>query len=492
MRIIQTDTPPPPSEVERLWLYNGLDCCVTHEVFGVIQPQLDNLTQPVYEFEKSLQGPVLDMKLRGVLINSARRESAINELEASVSQIKANFGRLLTEGLGHPPINFASPIQVRDLLYGYLRLPPKTKQGKPTVDREALESLQTYFIAQPLISHILALRDLTKTLGVLKSEIDTDGRFRTSYNIAGTSTGRFSSNISDLGTGSNSQNLDPRLRSIFISDPGMKLAYIDLEQAESRAVGAIEWNLFNDSTYLDACEGSDLHTTVAKLVWPLLDWKYDPRHNRSVANLPFHRQHSYRQAAKVLGHGSNYQGTPATMAKHTKIPLDLIKAFQPRYFGAFPAHPQWHAHVANELASDGYLVSLTGRRRHFFGRLTDPATIREAIAFNPQGSVADILNTGMLKVWRLNICQLLFQIHDAILVQYPERAEDEILPRILKEIVTPVELNGGRILTIPAEVKVGWNWGEFSDGNPDGLKIYGAGDARRRSETPTFLDRKFR
>ena len=32
----------PKSETERLWIYNGLDCCVTLEVLEAILPQLDN------------------------------------------------------------------------------------------------------------------------------------------------------------------------------------------------------------------------------------------------------------------------------------------------------------------------------------------------------------------------------------------------------------------------------------------------------------------
>jgi DNA polymerase I-like protein with 3'-5' exonuclease and polymerase domains len=121
-------------------------------------------------------------------------------------------------------------------------------------------------------SHILALRDIAKKIGVLKTSIDPDGRMRTSYNIAGTTTGRFSSSLSDFGTGGNLQNLEERLRRPFVADPGMKFAYIDLEQAESRLVGAIEWNLFGDGRYLDACESGDLHTSVCRLAWTELPW----------------------------------------------------------------------------------------------------------------------------------------------------------------------------------------------------------------------------
>src|SRR5438093_9542262 len=99
------------------------------------------------------------------------------------------------------------------------------------------------------------------------------------------------------------------------------------------------------------------------------------------------------------------------MQKHTKIDKKIIQEFQQKYFIAFPAHQKWHASVANTLLQEGHLVSLTGRRRWFFGRRNDDSTVREAIAFDPQGSVGDILNQGMLNVWRADICQLLLQIH---------------------------------------------------------------------------------
>jgi len=313
---------------------------------------------------------------------------------------------------------------------------------------------------------------------------------RTSYNIAGTTTGRFSSSLSDFGTGTNLQNIEEMLRSVFVADEGMKFAYIDLEQAESRLVGAIEWNLFGDSRYLDACESGDLHTYVCRLAWTDLPWTGDIKGDREVAERPFYRQHSYRHMAKVLGHGTNYNGKPYTMAKHTKLDAKLIAEFQSRYFTAFPAHQRWHASVGSRLLSDGVLTTLTGRRRWFFGRRNDDATIREAIAYDPQGSVGDILNRGMLNVWRLNICQLLLQIHDAILVQYPEQLEDEILPKLLAALRVPIGLRDGRTLIIPAEAKTGWNWSVGSDQNPDGLTKYKGNDPRKRQRpAPTELDR---
>jgi DNA polymerase I-like protein with 3'-5' exonuclease and polymerase domains len=187
--------------------------------------------------------------------------------------------------------------------------------------------------------------------------------------------------------------------------------------------------------------------------------------------------------AKVLGHGTNYAGKPYTMAKHTKLEAPLISAFQSKYFNAFPSHARWHAGVQSELLTKGSHTTITGRRRWFFGRRNDDTTVREAIAYGPQGAVGDILNSGMLAVWRSGLCQLLLQIHDAILVQYPEDREDEILPQLVKLIQVPVPLANGRTLIIPSEAQVGWNWAKQDDNNPDGITKYRGHDARKRASS---------
>jgi len=496
MKIFNTDSITeqwPQSKTEREWVYNGLDNCVTLEVLGALLPQLDNISGSTYSFERDMQGPVLDINMRGIRIDFAARNRAIDEYMQIVSRVEKHLDLIIREGVGSATANWRSPDQLKDLLYSVMGFPEQKFHGRVTVRRDALEKLaQSYFMAEPIVSHILCLRDIWKKVTTLKTRVDSDGRIRTSVNISGTNTGRFSSSLSEFEEGGgNLQNIEERLRRVFISDLGKKFAYIDLEQAESRGVGAICWNKFRMSNYLDACESGDLHTTVVKMTNPAMPWTGNPDEDKAIAEQPFYRQHSYRHMNKVLGHGSNYDGKPPQMAIHTHIAVDVITAFQRKYFGAFPEIPIWHQWVKDTVWRDGFLVNLTGRRRWFFGRRNDPEVQRAAIAFDPQGSVANILNQGMLQVWRLGIADLLLQVHDAILVQYDEEAEDEILPRLLKTIVVPVELEGGRTLVIPSEAKVGWNWANFANDNPDGLLKYKGHDKRTRSENTqtSILDR---
>jgi DNA polymerase I-like protein with 3'-5' exonuclease and polymerase domains len=95
---------------------------------------------------------------------------------------------------------------------------------------------------------------------------------------------------------------------------------------------------------------------------------------------------------------------------------------------------------------------------------------------------AEEINKGMLEVWRANKVQLLVQVHDSILFQFPEELEDEIVPWALNTLRIPLDLAGGRNFVVPTEAKVGWNWGDFAKDNPDGLVKWKGGDDRKRSD----------
>ena len=227
------------------------------------------------------------------------------------------------------------------------------------------------------------------------------------------------------------------------------------EQAESRAVGAIEWNLFQDGRYLDATEGPDLHTTVALMCWPHLPWTGDIKKDKAWAKTYFfYREEDYRQGAKNLVTLQIITVLPPEIARQTGIPVDLIKDFQPRYFKAFPAHQKWHGAVAAKLLKDGWMTTFMGRRRAFWGRRWDKTPVNGAIAYEPQSAVADYIARGILNIWRDDICknnhcQLLLQIHDALLIQYPEERENEIVPKVQKMMEIEVPLLHNRVFNNP-------------------------------------------
>jgi DNA polymerase I-like protein with 3'-5' exonuclease and polymerase domains len=306
-------------------IYNGYDCLLTYEIWEKLRKKIcgsDTIADArhIYNFERALQAPVMAMQLNGIKVNPFSREDGICEIKSKLRHISdvidkfANALGLVTIIKASPSIhakpkflNPASSLQLQNLFYNCLALTPVVKwvDGKETLpmDDDALEKLEDYFIARPIINAIRKYRELVKQLEVMDTSIDNDLRMRASFSIAGTDTWRFSSSKSIIGNGRNLQNIDPELRYIFEADEGFNLYAIDLEQAESREVGLLTGVLFDDWRYLDACEAGDLHSTVASMTWINLPWNHEKKHDRKIADEIFHGKFTRRDTCKRLGHG---------------------------------------------------------------------------------------------------------------------------------------------------------------------------------------------
>lgn len=480
MTLVQTATLKPNSlsTSETLQVYNGLDCCVTLEVFEELMLQFPE-TPAIYQFERALQGPYLEIMQRGFLVDDLSRRQVASELRERIGRLQLTLDEL-GRGFWGKGLNPRSPAQLKDFFYKSMALPEvwisQKGERKLSTNREALEKLEVYLYARPFISCILAIRDLAKQLEVFETEIDSDGRFRTSYNIAGTETGRPSSSSNAFGTGGNAQNIAGNLRWPFIADPGHRLCVVDLEQVEARDVGFFLGCLFGKWKFLDSCESGDLHTNNAKLVWREKPWTQDRARDRALADEVFYREFSFRDMSKRGGHLSNYMGSAWTMGRSLKIPHAMAEEFQARYVRgrsrdpkrrlpeiepAFPEIAEWWQWTAQQLQTTHQLVTPFGRQRHFFGRPGDDATLREAIAFLPQSTTADRMNLGMWRVWRyMPEVQLLAQTYDSITFQFREELDEtEIISRVLENIRVELVSPSGRKYVVPGEAKVGWNWG---------------------------------
>lgn len=492
MPIIHTEDLKPgglPYEVQHQ-VYCGLDTCVTREVFDELC-KLRPRFPAIYSFERALQGPYLEIMQRGFAVDQLARASAAKSLRERIDALQATLNEFAEAAWGRP-LNPNSPAQLKDFFYSKMKFPEvwlsQKGERKLSCNREALEKLEDYLYARPFVSCILAIRDLKKQLDVFETEIDSDGRYRTSYNIAGTETGRPSSSSNAFGTGGNAQNIAAGLRYVFVADTGWKICVIDLEQVEARDVGFICGCLFGDWSYLNACESGDLHTNNCKLIWPELPWPGDARGARAMADANFYREFSHRDMSKRGGHLTNYYGTAWTMARHLKIPVELADNFQARYCKggrgitpAYPVIPRYWAWVAEQLQTTGRLVTPFGRERHFFGRPGDDATLREAIAFLPQSTTADRMNLGLWRVWKyMPQVQLLGQTYDSITFQFRESADEAAIVReALERVKVQLRSNSGRSYIVPGEAKIGWNWAARHDDskpfgkgnryNPDGL-----------------------
>ncbi len=445
---------------ETYYTYNGLDSCLTLEIHRELEKLHTPESRAIYNFELAQRSPALEMMTRGIAINPVAHAEMIDDVRAKAVDLREWITAIVAVIWGKP-LNPNSPAQLQKLLYEHMHFEKQYVYAKGerrvSTNRDCLERLfEKYLYSRPFISALFALRDAEKKEAVLRSSVGSDARFHTSYNVGGTETGRWSASKDAFAEGWNAQNITESLREVFVSDPGYKLCYADLEQAESRGVAYLS----GDKAYILACESGDLHTTVAKLIWPDLLWTGDPIKDRAVANAAFYRHFSYRDMSKRGGHGSNYYGKAYTMAKHLKVETAVMDTFQANYFSAFPGIPRWHEHVQQVLQAVGAITTPLGRKRIFFGRLRDDSTLREAIAYEPQSLIADILNYGLYRVWKSlgtnPAFQILGQIHDAVLFQYRED-QPELVQSALDLMRFPVLVNG-RIMEIPVEAKVGYDW----------------------------------
>ncbi len=492
---------------EKLWAYNAYDCCITRELWDEIDPMVGEARR-TYDFERGMIGPAMTMMRRGLRVDEEERDRRLQ----SLTTLRPKLVELLdtyANAVWDKELNHNSPPQLKNFLYECLGLPKTVKSVKGaekiSTDREALEGLRNkYPRARPIVDCILALRDIDKKMSVLKAEVcEWDGRMRTSYNVAGTETGRWSSSESAFWNGTNMQNVTAELREVFIADEGYKLFYADLDQAESRVVAYIT----GDESYINACESGDLHTTVVKMVWPDLPWTGDPVGDRAIADQKYYLHFTYRDMCKRAGHGTNYGLQPHSLQRHLKIELRYAYRFQLMYYGgdigyaslaryhkqdkdagfdrmietgkvlgkapkageidkrmvrvagAFPGIRKWHDTVAQKLQTTGELSTPLSRRRQFWGRLNEATTLREAIAFEPQSTVGDLLNIGLYRIWdELEPqVQILGQVHDAVLGQARVESFDKDMQAVLDCMHNPLLING-REMVIPTSAEVGFSW----------------------------------
>jgi hypothetical protein len=185
-----------------------------------------------------------------------------------------------------------------------------------------------------------------------------------------------------------------------------------------------------------------------------------------------------RRKGKISVTGnSNYTGKPGHMAQLTHIPKQLVEYFQDAYFEAFPEISHWHQWVATQIQLHGEITTLFNRPRRFFGRPNDDATIREAVAYEPQSMAADYTNRALLKLHKAAQAglpiELFLQKHDEIGFRFPESKEETVIQetrQLMEQHITLTAPDGTtRDWYVPTEFESGWNLGRQTESNPNGL-----------------------
>jgi DNA polymerase I-like protein with 3'-5' exonuclease and polymerase domains len=431
--------------------YNCKDCCITFEVDEKQQPAIDAMgLRVVADFQQSLFYPVLETMLRGIRPDVSLRSKFATLLFEEI-QSRENW---LLSVLGEH-INIKYPTQMKELFYDSLGQKQiiGRKTGNPTCDDEALRTIAAREpILLPLTRKISELRSLGVFLSTfVNAPLDTDGRIRCSFNIAGTETYRFSSSQNAFGSGLNLQNIPkggesdglelPNIRSLFIPDPGRTFFDIDLSSADLRIV---VWE--SDCKEMKALlkAGLDPYTEIAKEFYhdPTIT-KKDPR----------------RQIFKSFAHGTNYLGTAKGLAERLGLSVGEAEKTQKWYFGRFPEIKKWQDRVKDQVLKRGMVENVFGNRMYFFERI-EGTIFNQAVAWIPQSTVACLINRAYVKIHQtMPEVHILLQVHDSLAGDFPTQDEDRYTKAIVEasEIALPYK---GDPLIIPVGIKTSrTSWG---------------------------------
>jgi uracil-DNA glycosylase len=198
-------------------IYNGEDCLRTAECATVLRRLISHFgMEELWENEKRKAALALRMMLKGIRIDMEHRSQLRRDIFQEQMRIQNRLSGLIPSSIIPVPKSskvpwYASPHQQRTLFYEVLGLTGQVhrKTKKATINDEALNSLQEEY---PELSTIWSHLAAERSVGVfrenfLDAEVDADGRMRSSFNIAGTETFRWSSSENVFGSGTNLQNI---------------------------------------------------------------------------------------------------------------------------------------------------------------------------------------------------------------------------------------------------------------------------------------------
>ena len=395
------------------------------------------------EIELPLLPVLAQMELTGISVSREILGSIATELDASASELAS---RAYLE-IGRE-VNLGSPKQLQEVLFDQLGM-PKTRANKTgfSTDAASLADLQEQ-APHPFLDLLLQHRDATKLRQIIESidkTVDSGGRVHTTYEQAGSSTGRIASNDPNLQNVPVKTEVGRRIRSAFEAGQGFEtLLTADYSQIEMRIMA----HLSGDEGLIAAFnEGEDLHRFVGARIFGV-----DPSDVTALM----------RTKVKAMSYGLAYGLSAFGLSKQLRIETSEAKALMTDYFARFGAVREYLRNVVEQARVDGYTTTIFGRRRPF-GDLTSNNRVlrenaeRQALNSPIQGSAADILKRAMIEIQKDMASmgsRMLLQVHDELVFEvFP--GELDSLSAIVKN-----RMAGAAELQVPLEVQIGTgpNW----------------------------------
>jgi DNA polymerase I len=393
--------------------------------------------------------------------------AALAEVEASgvridpliLGQMSQEFDHKLTEltteiyDLADGAFEIDSPRQLGEVLFDRLKLPggkKLRKSGQYSTEASVLESLAE---RHELPRRILDYRTRTKLkstyIDALPRYVDpSTGRLHSSFNQAGSRTGRLSSSNPNLQNIPIGDEFAMLIRSAFVADKGSVLISADYSQIELRVLA----HLSSDAVLIEAfSHDEDIHARTAQEIFGVV---------------PALQTHDHRRMAKAINYGVIYGLSAFGLAERTGSSRTEAQQYIDAYFRRYPKVKEYIEGSVEEARR-------TGRVRTLFGRLRPMPDInsrdvpsrnraeREAMNTPLQGTAADLLKLAMVKAQtRLERealgTRMILTVHDELVFEAPE-AELETAKTLVRE-----EMEGVWPMKVPLRVDlgVGRNWRE--------------------------------
>ena len=435
--------------IEQAAEYAAEDTDVTFQLYSILKQELEKKSlMSVFEnIEVPLVSVLSDMEREGVCVDVDFLKAYSKDLQEQVLTEQNS----IFESAGMQ-FNIASPQQVGKVLFEHLKLsdkPKKTKTGQYQTDEETLQSLQG---KHPCVDHILQFRTLQKLkstyVDALPEMVNSKtGRVHTSFNQAVAATGRLSSQNPNLQNIPIRTDLGREIRKAFVpSSSDRVLMSSDYSQIELRIIAHIS----KDPGMIEAFkQGIDIHTATASKVWGVPIEEVDK---------------DMRRKAKTVNFGIIYGISAFGLSQRVQIPRFEAKEIIDNYFAQFPGIKRYMDDTIAFARENGYVETISGRRRNLRDINSQNANIRgfaERNAINApiQGSAADMIKIAMIRIadW-LNGSDLetrmILQVHDELLFDVPKN-ELEVVQAKVKEI-----MEAAMVLDVPVLVEsgTGANW----------------------------------
>ena len=436
--------------LDKATAYAAEDADVTLRLWLLLRPRLrEEGALALYEqVERRMVGVLRDMEAAGIKVDGAELarigEDFAQRLAVLEKQIHNLAGR---------EFNVGSPKQLGEILFDEMKLSGgrKGKTGAYTTDASVLEDLSAQGVE--LAARVLDWRQLAKLkstyVEALAAQIDpADRRVHTSYGMAGTSTGRLSSNDPNLQNIPIRTEEGLRIRRAFVAEPGHVLLAADYSQIELRLLA----HLAEVPTLREAfAHGEDIHARTASEIFGMPLAQVDKE---------------ARRRAKTINFGIIYGMSAFGLAARLGIPPAEGRAIIDAYFAQYPGIRQEMERCKEEARTHGFVRTPFGRKLWIPDIATkDPVrragAERAAINAPFQGGAAEIIKRAMVRLPRALKdaglrARMLLQVHDELVFEVPEE-EVAATGALVKEI-----MEGVATLRVPLSVEVGHgaSWAE--------------------------------